>query len=208
MLLVVRSTISVGCLWQLTVSFRLDFVEAKRQICLTAEAIFSRARPTLNLPRISPQNSVTCNGEYRRPFIKAQPSFHDFDGGYIASNILTNGAIFSTLKHIDPHTVCGRSTQKDGVCNEHIFRNGSFRELKIAKNQMIIFSDGLTRIIPEIKWVLSGRKCGQNVTTDDRRTFTDKDKVCRLQTLGNDNKDVTLDCESSFHQSEDKRKLN
>ena len=29
------------------------------------------------LPCISPQSSVTCNGEYRRPVIKAQPSFHD-----------------------------------------------------------------------------------------------------------------------------------
>ena len=51
------------------------------------------------------------------------------------------------------------------------------------------------------------RKCGQNVATDDRRTFTDKDKVRRVQTLGNDNKDAMLDCESGFHQSEDKRKL-
>ena len=74
--------------------------------------LFSRARPTLNLPCISPQNSVTCNGEYRRPVIKAQPSFH---------GVLTNGVIFSTLKHTDPHTVRSRSTQKDGVCNEHIF---------------------------------------------------------------------------------------
>ena len=48
------------------------------------------------------------------------------------SNILINGVIFSTLKHTDPHTFRGRSTQKAGVCNEHIFRNGSFRELKIA----------------------------------------------------------------------------
>ena len=38
--------------------------------------LVSRARPTLNLPCISPQNSVTCNGEYRRPVIKAQPSFY------------------------------------------------------------------------------------------------------------------------------------
>ena len=47
-------------------------------------AFISRARPTVNLPCISPENSVTCNGEYRRPFIKAQPSFHDVevDGGY------------------------------------------------------------------------------------------------------------------------------
>ena len=29
-----------------------------------------------------------------------------------------------------------------------------------------------------------------------------------IQTLGNDNKDAMLDCESGFHQSEDKRKLN
>ena len=53
------------------------------------------------------------------------------------------------------------------------------------------------------------RKCGQSVTTDDRRTFTkvlgaDKDKVPRDQILGNDNKDAMLDCKGSFHQSEDK----
>ena len=41
--------------------------------------------------------------------------------------------IFSTLNIQNPHTVRGRSTQKDGVCNDHIFRNGSFGELKIAK---------------------------------------------------------------------------
>ena len=52
------------------------------------------------------------------------------------------------------------------------------------------------------------RKCRQNVATDDRRILTDKDKVRRIQTLGNDSKDVMLDCESGFHQSEDKRNLN
>ena len=31
------------------------------------------------LPCISPQRSVTCNGAYRRPVIKAQPTFHDVD---------------------------------------------------------------------------------------------------------------------------------
>ena len=67
------------------------------------------------------------------------------------SNILTNGVICSTLKHTDPHTVRGRSTQKDGVCNEHIFRNGSFRELKIAKESNDLADQGLTGIIPEIK---------------------------------------------------------
>ena len=58
------------------------------------ESVISRARPTLNLPCISPQNSVTCNGEYRRPVIKAQPSFH---------GVLTYGVIFSTLKHRPTH---------------------------------------------------------------------------------------------------------
>ena len=52
------------------------------------------------------------------------------------------------------------------------------------------------------------RKCRHNVATDDRRTFTDKDKVRLIQTQGNVNKDAMLDCESGFHQSEDKRKLN
>ena len=49
------------------------------------------------------------------------------------SNILANGVISSTLKHTDPHIVRGRPTLKDSLCNERIFRNGSFRELKIAK---------------------------------------------------------------------------
>ena len=49
------------------------------------------------------------------------------------SNILANGVIFSTLKHTDLHTVRGRPTLKDGMCNERMFRNVSFRELKIAK---------------------------------------------------------------------------
>ena len=63
------------------------------------------------------------------------------------SNILTNGVIFSTLKHTDPHTVRGRSTQKDGVCNEHIFRNGSFHELKMAKESNDLAD--LAKVVPE-----------------------------------------------------------
>ena len=117
------------------------------------------------------------------------------------SNILTNGAIFSTLKHTDPHTVRGRPTQKDGVCNEHIFRNGSFRELKIPKESNDLAD--LARVVPESyqKWneFSVNRKNRQDVATDDRRTFTDKDKVRHIKTLGNDNKDAMLDCESGFH---------
>ena len=54
------------------------------------------------------------------------------------------------------------------------------------------------------------RKCGQSVTSDDRRTFTkaliaDKDKVHHDQTLGNNNKGPMFDCKSRFHRSEEKR---
>ena len=102
------------------------------------------------------------------------------------SNILTNGVIFSALKHTDPHTIRGRSTQKDGVCNEHIFRNGSFRKLKIAKESNDLAS--FAKVVPESYQKSNefsvNRKCGQNVATDDRRTFSDKDKGRRIQTLG------------------------
>ena len=57
------------------------------------------------------------------------------------SNILANGVIFSTLKHTDPHTVRVRPTLKDDLCNERIFRNGSFREFKIARE-----SNNLTNV--------------------------------------------------------------
>ena len=111
------------------------------------------------------------------------------------SNILANSVIFSTLKHTDPHTVRSRPTLKDGLCNERIFRNGSFRELKIAKE-----SNDLAKVSLESNQKSNelsvNRKCGQS----DRRTFADKDKMPRYQTLGNDDKDALLD----FHQSEDK----
>ena len=93
------------------------------------------------------------------------------------------------------------------MCDEHIFRNGSFRELKIAKESNDL-SD-LAKVLPESyqksNEFLVNRKFRQNVATDNRRTFTDKDNVRRVQSLGNDNKDWTglLDCESGFHQSGD-----
>ena len=47
------------------------------------------------------------------------------------SNMLTNGAMFSTFKRAASPTVRGRSTRKNGVViYERIFRNESFRELK------------------------------------------------------------------------------
>ena len=96
------------------------------------------------------------------------------------------------------------------MCNEHIFQNGSFCELKIAKESNDLAD--LAKVLPDSYQKSNefsvNRKCGQNVATDDRRTFSDKDKVRRIQTLGNDNKDAMLDCESGFHQSEDKHKLN
>ena len=85
------------------------------------------------------------------------------------SYILANSVIFSTLKHTDPHTVGGRSAQKDDACNEHIFRKGSFRELKIAKTNDLA---DLVKVLPEsYQW-----RSYQN---------HDKDKVRRIQTLGN-----------------------
>ena len=112
------------------------------------------------------------------------------------SNILANGVIFSTLKHTDPHTVRGRPTLKDDLCNERIFRNGSFRELKVAKESYDLAKVSLESNQKSNELSVN-RKCGQN----DRRKFADKDKVPRYQTLGNDDKDAMLD----FHQSEDKR---
>ena len=112
------------------------------------------------------------------------------------SNIVTNGVIFSTL-NTDPSTVRGRSTQKDGVCNEHIFRNGSFLGLRIAKESNDLA--GLAKVVPESYQKSNefsvNRKNRQNVATDDRRTFTGKDKVRHIQTIGirNDNKDAMLD---------------
>ena len=148
--------------------------------------VISRARPTLNLPCITPQNSVTRNGQYRRPIIKAQPSFPArCRSRWWIRHLLTNGVIFSTLKHINPHTVRGRPTQKDGVCNEHIFRNGLLRELKIAKESNDLAD--LAKVVPQSNEFSVNRKNRQNVATDDRGTFTDKDKVRHIQALGNDN---------------------
>ena len=63
------------------------------------------------------------------------------------SNMLTNGTIFSTFKRTDSHTVRGRPSRKDGVViYERIFRNGSFRELKMAKE-----SHDLAKILLETR---------------------------------------------------------
>ena len=82
------------------------------------------------------------------------------------------------------------------------------RELKMAKESNDLAD--LAKVIPESyqksNELSVNRKNRQNVAIEDRRTFTDKDKVRHIQTLGNDNKDAVLDCESGFHQSEDKRK--
>ena len=90
------------------------------------------------------------------------------------SNISTNGAIFSTFKRTDSHTVRGRPTRKDGVViYERIFRNGSFRELKIAKE-----SHDLGKILLESNQksneLSMNEKCEQRVTTNERRTHLRK----------------------------------
>ena len=90
------------------------------------------------------------------------------------------------------------------VCNERIFRNGSLRELKIAKESYDLAD--LAKLLPESYQKSNefsvNRKCGQNVAADGRpHLLINKRKVRRVQTLGNDNKDDMLDCESGFHQS-------
>ena len=128
------------------------------------------------------------------------------------SNMLTNGAIFSTFKRTDSHTVRGGPSRKDGaVIYDRILRNGSFRELKIAKE-----SHDLAKFSPESNQNSNGlsvnRTYVQSVTTD-KRIFTkllgaDGDKVQCDQTVRNDNEYAMLDCKSSFHPSEDKLKHN
>ena len=56
------------------------------------------------------------------------------------SNMLTNGAMFSTFKRTDSHTVRGRPTRKDGVViYERLFRLfGIF--LQLAKRKPKFFS--------------------------------------------------------------------
>ena len=85
------------------------------------------------------------------------------------SNVSANAVIFSKLKHTDAQAVRGRSTLKDG--NERTIRNGSFRELKIARESI-----DSAKVLPESnqKWHSLSiiRKCGQLVTKDDKRTFT------------------------------------
>ena len=98
----------------------------------------SRATRLEVYPRTWFQSSVTCIGQYRRHVIKAQPSFHrcrptmsnSMPKGKDISSMFTNGAIFSTFKHWDPHIVKGRSRLKHGIVNKCIFRYWLFCELK------------------------------------------------------------------------------
>ena len=81
--------------------------------------IFSRATDYRSY-----QSSVTCNGPYRRHVIELQPSFHDVEGDAERKRYVEYGALFSAFKHYtDLETVRSRSTLKDRVVNERIFRN-------------------------------------------------------------------------------------
>ena len=62
------------------------------------------------------------------------------------------------------------------------FETGRSANSKQQKNQMI--QRLLRRSYQKSNEFSVNRKCGQNVATDDRRTFTDKDKGRRIQTLG------------------------
>ena len=73
------------------------------------------------------------------------------------------------------------------MCNERIFRNGSFRELKIAKE-----SNDLANVSKESNQKSNELPVNGKYGQSDRRAFADKDKVPRDETQGNDNKDATF----------------
>ena len=64
------------------------------------------------------------------------------------SNVLANGAIFSTLKHTDPHPVRGRSTVKVGKLVSMHFETG--RSPNSVAKESNDLAKVLTRIKPEI----------------------------------------------------------
>ena len=103
--------------------------------------------------------------------------------------MLSNGAMFSTLKRTDSHTVRFRPTRRDVVViYERIFRNGPFRELKMSIESHD-FAKILLQSNQKSNELSTNRKCEQRVTTDER-TLTkilgaDKDKVHGDQILGN-----------------------
>ena len=100
----IRLSLKCGLLWY-TVIIRKSLGLDGKEVAL--RRVISRARPTINLPCISPESSVTCNGQYRRHLMKAQPSFQDVEmaKGKHMSNMLTIEAMFSTFKRTDSHTV-------------------------------------------------------------------------------------------------------
>ena len=96
------------------------------------------------------------------------------------SNIFTNSVIFSMLKLADPHTVRGRSTQKDGVCNEHIISKRVIPRTQDTKesNDLVDLANVVPESCQKSNEFSVNRRNRQNVATEDRRTFTYKDKRC------------------------------
>jgi len=78
------------------------------------------------------------------------------------------------------------------LASVRIFLNGSFHELKIAKESkdlLVKVSVKPNQKSNDLCELSMNRKCGESVTTEDRRTFTkvlgaDKDIVYRDQTVG------------------------
>ena len=91
--------------------------------------------------------------------------------------------MFSTFKRTDPHTDRGRPTRKDGVViYERIFRNGSFCELKIAKESQD-FAKILLRSNQKSNELSMNRKYEQSVTTDERRALLIKTRCIVIKLL-------------------------
>ena len=84
--------------------------------------------------------------------------------------MLTNGAFFSTFKHLDPHTV--RSTLKDGAVSEYI-------PIRVVPRKQ---SNDLAKVLLETNQKSNGlsmhRKYGKRFTVDNRTTVTKVFRCC------------------------------
>ena len=99
-------------------------------------------------------------GQYRRHVIKAQSSFY-----------VNKWCHLFHVQNTDPLTIRGRSTLTDGVVNECIFRNRSFRELKIPKQ-----SNDLAKVFLDLEPIQKSNGSSIN----EKKTV---DGVFRLQAI-------------------------
>ena len=110
---------------------RMPAIEGSHSL-LKMDMFISRAQPTLNSTKLSHVQWGIPQSRHKGSTFFPRCRCRKWRKETICH--ITNGAVFLTFKRTDSHTVRGRPTGKDGVViYERLFRNGSFRELKIAK---------------------------------------------------------------------------